>query len=56
VCPVECCVPDADHREEEVDLLQKALKIHPSQNFPALEELDDTNSRFRNPDWINADQ
>ena len=41
---------------EKVDLLQKALKIHPDQSFPALGELDDTNSRFRNPDWINADQ
>ena len=55
VCPVECCIPDADHREEEVDLLQKALQIHPDQNFPILEDLNETNSRFRNPDWINAD-
>ena len=53
VCPVECCIPDSDHREEESELLVKANTIHPNQNFPSLETLDETNSRFRNPNWIN---
>ena len=54
VCPVECCIPDSDNREEEVDLLKKALKIHPDQTFPEFDALDETNSRFRNPLWING--
>ena len=54
VCPVECCVPDPDNREEEQDLLERAVQLHPDQAFPALEELDETTSRFRNPNWVNA--
>ena len=54
VCPVECCIPDTDNREEEEELLQKAVGLHPEQSFPSLESLDDSNSRFRNPRWINA--
>ena len=53
VCPVECCVPDPNNRETESSLLQKAVGIHPGQTFPAEDELDETTSRFRNPDWIN---
>ena len=53
VCPVECCVPDVDNHEEEVDLLRKAMGLHPGVDFPKLSDLDSTNSRFRNPDWIN---
>ncbi|MBM4292963.1 MAG: YfhL family 4Fe-4S dicluster ferredoxin [Deltaproteobacteria bacterium] len=53
VCPVECCVPDADLREEEVDLLARAIRLHPEQRFPGVSDLDDTNSRFRNPKWVN---
>ena len=53
VCPVECCIPDADNREEEGELLEKAIALHPGQSFPSLESLDETNSRFRNPNWIN---
>jgi ferredoxin len=53
VCPVECCVPDADNREEEADLLDKAKKLHPELPFPSLDELNETNSRFRNPNWVN---
>ena len=34
VCPVECCIPDADNREEEQDLLKKAEGLHPGQSFP----------------------
>ena len=53
VCPVECCVPDTDNREEEAALLDKAKKLHPELPFPALDELNETNSRFRNPNWVN---
>lgn len=54
VCPVECCIPNPDHRETEAELLAKARRLHPDQIFPELDELDATNSRFRNPNWINA--
>ena len=53
VCPVECCVPDPDARETEEALLQKAVGIHPGQSFPAVNELSDDTSRFRNSNWIN---
>ena len=55
VCPVECCVPDPDVREDELTLLERAKSIHSDQTFPEADELDDTNSRFRNGNWINAD-
>src|ERR1700734_4564528 len=29
VCPVECCVPDPGHREEEQLLLERAIRLHP---------------------------
>lgn len=29
VCPVECCLPNPEHREEEKGLVEKALKLHP---------------------------
>ena len=54
VCPVECCIPDENIRETEAQLLERAVQLHPDQDFPPLDELDETNSRFRNPDWINA--
>ena len=53
VCPVECCIPDPTVRESEVQLLERAKQLHPGQSFPQEEELDETTSRFRNPDWIN---
>jgi ferredoxin len=53
VCPVECCIPDADIREEETELLDRAKKLHPDLPLPSLDELNETNSRFRNPNWIN---
>ena len=28
VCPVDCCVPDEDRPEEEVDLLAKKDSLH----------------------------
>jgi ferredoxin len=56
VCPVECCIPDPDVRENEVQLLERAKGLHTDQSFPEAEKLDDTNSRFRNPNWINAER
>jgi ferredoxin len=29
VCPVECCLPNPEHREEEQLLLERAIKLHP---------------------------
>jgi ferredoxin len=29
VCPVECCLPNPEHREEEQALLERAVKLHP---------------------------
>ena len=54
VCPVECCIPDPDNREDEDTLLQRAVEIHPNLPFPDSGCLDETNSRFRNPNWINS--
>lgn len=28
VCPVDCCVPDPDHRESEADLLARKERLH----------------------------
>ena len=53
VCPVECCLPDPSNRETEESLLRKAMSIHPAQSFPKVNELSASNSRFRNPNWIN---
>jgi len=36
VCPVDCCVPDPERREEEGLLLQRAKKIHPDKDFGAV--------------------
>jgi len=54
VCPVDCCIPDEDNRETEEELLAKAQKIHPDESFPALDELTNETSLFRNPDRKNA--
>ena len=32
VCPVACCLPDPDRREEETALLQRALRLHPDDD------------------------
>ena len=53
VCPVECCIPDPENREGEAELLQRAVELHPDHSFPEQDDLDETNSRFRNPNWIN---
>jgi ferredoxin len=46
VCPVECCLPDPNHRETEETLIARALRLHPddlelkkrveANNFPSL--------------------
>ena len=36
VCPVECCIPDPNNREEELTLYDRAVKLHPDQQFPVL--------------------
>ena len=54
VCPVDCCIPDEDKKESEEELLVKATKIHPDQDFPALDDLTNETSLFRNPDRKNA--
>jgi ferredoxin len=48
VCPVECCLPDPKHPEQEPELLDRALKLHPEDG--ALKGRADKNefpSRFR---------
>jgi ferredoxin len=35
VCPVDCCIPDPDVIEDEVQLLAKARRLHPDHEFPA---------------------
>ena len=52
--PVDCCIPDEDIRESEEELLERAKKLHPDQDFPALAELTETTSLFHNPDRKNA--
>ena len=47
VCPVECCLPDPNHRESEGELLARAVKLHPDKSFPGLESLPNNLSRFR---------
>ena len=31
VCPVDCCVPDPDHKESRDELLAKFKKLHPDK-------------------------
>ncbi len=31
VCPVDCCVPDPDHKESKDELLAKFKKLHPDK-------------------------
>ena len=40
--------------ETEDELLEKAKKIHPEETFPAVDELSNETSLFRNPDRKNA--
>jgi ferredoxin len=47
VCPVDCCVVDPANIEAEADLLVRAQKLHPEQQFPPLAALPAQLSRFR---------
>ncbi len=31
VCPVDCCVPDPEHKESREELLEKWQKLHPGE-------------------------
>jgi ferredoxin len=55
VCPVDCCIPDVDIVETEEVLLERAIKLHPDQEFPALDALNEKTSLFHNPNRKNAD-
>jgi len=45
VCPVDCCVPDPNHREDEEVLLDRAKQIHPERADEFV--LSPATSRFR---------
>ena len=48
VCPVECCLPDPNKREDEKLLLDRALRLHPDDaELKARAGRDDFPSRFR---------
>jgi ferredoxin len=47
VCPVECCLPDPNVRETEDELYDRAKRLHPTTEFPALSDLPPDKSRFR---------
>jgi hypothetical protein len=48
VCPVECCLPNPEHREEEPSLLERALKLHPDDaELRTRATSNDYPSRFR---------
>jgi len=48
VCPVECCLPDPKHVEEEPGLLQRALRLHPDDSeLKARAAKNEFPSRFR---------
>jgi len=48
VCPVECCLPDPDRREEEPTLIERALRLHPDDpDLAKRAEKNEYPSRFR---------
>jgi hypothetical protein len=48
VCPVECCLPDPKHTEEEKLLLERALRLHPDDDeLKKRAGADNFPSRFR---------
>ncbi len=47
VCPVDCCVPDPNHKETEEQNYGKLAKLHPDKQFPPLAALTAELSRFR---------
>lgn len=42
VCPVDCCLPDPNHKEDEATLLNRAKSLHPEEQIS-----DDFPSRFK---------
>jgi ferredoxin len=48
VCPVECCLPDPSHREEEPVLIERAVRLHPDDaELQAAAKSNNFKSRFR---------
>ena len=48
VCPVECCLPDPNRREDESGLVARALRLHPEdQGLQSRVAGDAFPSRFR---------
>ena len=48
VCPVECCLPDPSHVEEEKSLVERALRLHPDDGeLKKRVAADEVPSRFR---------
>ncbi len=48
VCPVECCLLDPDREENEEDLIQRSLKLHPDdEDLKAKAESGDFPSHRR---------
>src|SRR5436305_15144299 len=47
VCPVDCCIPDANNVESEEALYARAAKLHPDTILPPLATLPPALSRFR---------
>ncbi|HEX3344581.1 MAG TPA: YfhL family 4Fe-4S dicluster ferredoxin [Polyangiaceae bacterium] len=48
VCPVECCLPNPEHREEEQMLLERAVKLHPDdEELKKRVSVNSFPSRFR---------
>jgi ferredoxin len=47
-CPVECCLPDPKHTEDETSLLERAVKLHPDDaELQKRAGVNDFPSRFR---------
>ena len=48
VCPIECCLPDPQRREEEQRLIERALRLHPTdRELRKRAEAYDYPSHFR---------
>ena len=48
VCPVECCLPDPNHVEDEKALIERALNLHPDdEELKKRAEVNNYPSRFR---------
>jgi ferredoxin len=48
VCPVECCLPDPNHLEDEQLLLTRAVRLHPDDTeLQKRATANDFPSRFR---------